>query len=559
MKLVECVPNISEGKDRKIIDAVAGEVTGVEGVRLLDIDPGSATNRTVITFVGEHDAAVEAAFRLIRKAAELIDMRGHKGEHARNGATDVCPFVPLGETTMEECADLARKLGARVGRELGIPVYLYENAASKPQWRNLANIRKGEYEALPEKLGKEEWQPDFGPNAWSDKVAKTGATQIGAREFLIAYNINLNAKDPKQAKRIGLEIREQGGALLRDASGKGLRDENGKLRKTDKGLFAHCKAMGWYIEEYRCSQVTMNLTNFKITPAHVVFDKVCELATELGVRVTGSELVGLVPLEAMKQSGRHYLAKQGASTGVPEADLIEAAVVSLGLNQISPFDPNKRIIEYAFASKRPLVESTVTGFVDELSRNSPAPGGGSVAALCGALSAGLSSMVANLTVGKKGYEAVEKEMVKIGDAGQYLKDRLVRAIDDDTFAFNKVMAAFGLQKGPQRDAAVLEANKSATLVPLSVIETIPEALELAAVVAERGNSNSLSDSGVAVLCGRTAAMGAYYNVLINLAGIEDPGFKAEIRSRADTLMGKIAARCDELDAQIKARLLTPLA
>lgn len=558
MKLVECVPNISEGRDRKIIDAVANEVTTVEGVRLLDIDPGAATNRTVITFVGEHDAAVEAAFRLIRKAAQLIDMKHHKGEHARNGATDVCPFVPLGTTTMDECADLAVQLGRRVGAELEIPVYLYENAASKPEWRNLSNVRKGEYEALPEKLGKPEWKPDFGPSEWSDSVAKTGATQVGAREFLVAYNINLNAKDTKQAKRIGLAIREQGGAVKRDADGKGLRGADGKLLKIDKGLFEHCKAMGWYIDEYRCSQVTMNLTNFKVTPPHLVFDKVCELATELGVRVTGSELVGLVPLEAMKLAGRHYLAQQGASTGVPEADLIEAAVVSLGLNQISPFDPNKRIIEYAFAQRRPLVESTVTGFVDELSRNSPAPGGGSVAALCGALSAGLSAMVANLTVGKKGYETVESEMLKIADAGQFLKDRLVRAVDDDTFAFNKVMAAFGLPKGPARDAAALEANKNATLVPLSVIETIPGALELAAVVAQRGNSNSLSDSGVAVLCARTAAMGAYYNVLINLAGIGDLGFKAEINSRADSLMDKILPRCDELDNQIKARLLAPL-
>ena len=554
MKLVECVPNISEGRDRRIIDTVSREVETVDGVSLFDVDPGAATNRTVITFVGPPSAASEAAFRLIHKAAELIDMRDQKGEHARNGATDVCPFVPLGDSTMEECAELARSLGKRVGEELGIPVYLYEEAASKPEWRNLANIRKGEYEALPDKLGRAEWRPDFGPNEWNDRVAKTGTTQIGARQFLIAYNINLNTKEVKFARRIGMAIREQGGAVVRDEKGNKVRGPDGNFLKHEKGLFEKCKATGWFIEEYGVAQVTMNLTDFRVTPPHAVFDKVCELADEMGVRVTGSEIVGLVPLAAMAAAGRHYLAKQGLSTGVPEADLVEMAVMSMGLKQVSLFKPEERIIEYRVAQKRPLVAKTIRGFADELSRNSPAPGGGSVAALSGALAAGLSAMVANLTVGKSGYEQVEQEMIRIADSGQYLKDRLLNAVDDDTFAFNKVMACFGMAKGKERDAALLAANKEATLVPLSVLECIPNVLSIAAQVAEQGNQNSLSDSGVAALTARAAAVGAYYNVLINLGGIEDRGFVEEIKSRADALYKGATERGDALDAMILAKL-----
>lgn len=558
MKLVECIPNISEGRDRKIIDAIAAEAQTVDGIRLLDVDPGAATNRTVITFVGDIEAAEEAAFRIIRKAKELIDMRSHAGEHARNGATDVCPFVPLGDTTMEDCVILARKLGQRVGDELGVPVYLYEEAATKPAWRNLATIRAGEYEALESKLAKEEWKPDFGPNRYTEEVARSGATQIGARQFLIAYNINLNTQNTKLAKRIGLTIRQQGGAVERDENGKKVRDADGKFIKLEKGLFEHCKATGWFIEEYGVAQVTMNLTDFHVTPPHVVFDKVCELATELGIRVTGSEVVGLVPLESMLEAGRYYLDKQKANIGVPESDLIEMAIQSMGLSQISPFDPNERIVEYCVAPKRPLVQDSVTGFVDELSRNSPAPGGGSVAALSGALAAGLAGMVAGLTIGKPGYGKVKDEMVKAALLGQRLKDFLVRAVDDDTFAFNEVMACFGMPKGKAKDAAILAANKKATLVPLSVVEKIPEVLDIAAIVASKGNQNSLSDAGVAVLAARTAAMGAYYNVLINLAGIDDVGFKAEVKAKADGLVQQIEERCTALDATILAKLREPL-
>lgn len=558
MKLVECVPNISEGRDKKVIDAIAREVETVEGVRLLDVDPGAATNRTVITFVGPPDNAVEAAFRLIRKAASLIDMKNHFGEHARNGATDVCPFVPLGNTTMAECVELAQRLGKRVGEELGIPVYLYEEAATKAEWKNLAKIRAGEYEALHTKLGKEEWKPDFGPNEFTPEVAKTGATQIGARQFLIAYNINLNTDNTKYARRIGMTIREQGGAVVRDADGKKKRGPDGQFLKNEKGLFEHCKATGWYIEEYGCAQVTMNLTDFHITPPHIVFDKVCELAEEVGVRVTGSEIVGLVPKEAILAAGRHYLTKQKSSTGVPESDLVEMAIRSMGLNQVSQFNPKERIIEYCVAEDRPLVSLRVDEFADELSRSSPAPGGGSVAALVGSLAAGLSAMVANLTIGKGGYGKVREEMIKAADAAQYLKTRLINAVDEDTFAFNAVMACFGMPKGLKRDAAILEANKQATLVPLSVVETIPDLLRIAELMAEEGNQNSLSDAGVAVLSARTAAKGAYYNVLINLASIADKAFCKDIKHRADGLMADIDRKCDSLDEKILATLQAPL-
>jgi glutamate formiminotransferase/formiminotetrahydrofolate cyclodeaminase len=558
MRLVECVPNISEGRDKRIIDAVTAEIETVEGARLLDVDPGAATNRTVITFVGSPEAASEAAFRLIRKAAELIDMRRQTGEHARNGATDVCPFVPLAGTTMEDCADLARQLGRRVGDELGIPIYLYENAASRPEWRFLANIRQGEYEALPDKLGSDEWKPDFGPNQWNDTVARTGATQIGAREFLIAYNINLNTKNTRYARRIGLMIRDQGGAVVRDEKGRKVRGENGKFLKHEKGLFDFCKATGWFIEEYGVAQVTMNLTNYKVTPPHLVFDKVCEIANDIGCRVIGSEIVGLIPRRAMLDAGRYYLGLQKASAGVPEADLVEVAVQSMGLSSVAPFVPDEKIIEYMVREPRPLVDSTVTGFADELSRDSAAPGGGSVAALCGALAAGLATMVANLTAGKSGYGKVGPEMKEVAEKGQQLKDRLVAAVDDDTFAFNEVMAAFGLPKGKARDEAILAANKKATLVPLSVLETIPEVLELARATGERGNQNSLSDSGVAALSARTAASGAYYNVLINLAGIDDEKFVGEAQARADALIREVTQACDELDAFFVEKLKAPL-
>ena len=559
MKLVECVPNISEGRDRSIIDKVTAEIGKVPGCTLLDVDPGEATNRTVITFVGPPETIVEAAVRLAAKAAELIDMRTQKGAHARNGATDVVPFVPVSGVTMQDCVTLAREAGRRIGKELDIPVYLYENAASKEEWKNLANIRKGEYEALKDKLGRPEWKPDFGPAEWSERIARSGATQVGAREFLIAYNINLDTRNVKVAKEIGKIIREQGGAILKGPDGKKLRGPDGEFQKAKKGLFDFCKATGWFIQEYGVAQVTMNLTNYHVTPPHLVFDKVCELATESGCRVTGSEIVGLVPLEAMLAAGHYYLEKQGLSAGVPEPDLIEAAIRSLGLRDVAAFKPEEKIIEYRVREQRPLVALSVRGFADELSRDSAAPGGGSVAALCGALSAGLSSMVASLTVGKKGYDEVQAEMTGIAVEAQPLKDAFLLAVDDDTFAFNQVMESFSLPKAtPEeqtiRDEAIEKASQKATLVPLSVLEQCMKAIELARRVVEQGNRNSLSDAGVASLAARTAAAGAYLNVLINLGGLRDKPFVAATREKADTLWQEISERAKGVEDDVLARL-----
>jgi len=559
MQLVECVPNISEGRDRSVIDAVTAEIEKVAGCTLLDVDPGEATNRTVITFVGPPSTIVDAAVRLAAKAAELIDMRNHSGAHARNGATDVCPFVPVAGVTMEDCVEIAKQTAERIGTELGIPAYLYEHAASKPEWRNLANVRKGEYEALKDKLGKPEWKPDFGPDKWNDNVAKTGATQVGAREFLIAYNINLDTKNTKVAREIGKIIREQGGAIVRDENNKKKRGEDGKFVRTEKGLFEHCKATGWFIEEYGVAQVTMNLTNYHITPPHVVFDKVCELAMERGARVTGSEIVGLIPLEAMKMAGTYYLIKQKQSWGIPETDIIDQAARSMGFSDVAPFRAEEKIIEQMVMEKRPLIEMSSKEFVDELSRDSAAPGGGSVAALCGSLAAGLGAMVANLTIGKKGYKKVQQEMRALAAEGQELKDFFLNAVDDDTFAFNRVMDGFGMPKGtPEekkaREDAIETASQEATMVPLSVLEKTPAVLEIAHKVAERGNQNSLSDAGVASLAATTAACGAYYNVLINLGGLTDKEFVNKTREKADQIWKQVEGKAAEIHKEVLEKL-----
>jgi glutamate formiminotransferase/formiminotetrahydrofolate cyclodeaminase len=552
-KLIECVPNFSEGRDRGIIDAITGEIAKVAGATLLDVDPGEATNRTVVTFVATPEALVEAAFSAIRKAAELIDMRRHSGAHARQGATDVCPFVPVCGVTVEECVELANKLAARVGEELRIPVYLYELAATRPERRSLSEIRVGEYEALAEKLKKPEWKPDHGPAEFS---ATAGATVIGVRPFLIAYNINLNTRDTSLAKDIALTIRERGRAK-RDAAGKKMRDAEGNLVR-EPG-FPNCRATGWFIEEYGRAQVTMNLTDYTVTPVHVVFDRVVQLATELGVRVTGSEIVGLVPKEAMLQAGRHYLRKQGQTTGVNEQELIDIAVLSLGLAEVAPFEPAQKIIEYQVAQQRRLASMTVTGFDDELASSSPAPGGGSVAALAASMAAGLSSMVAALTFGKKGYTEHNERMEQIGVAAQALKDRLLAAMDDDTAAFDRVMACFRLPKGTDqekaaRQAAIEAATKEATLIPLSVLEACPEILELVGDLEAHGNQNSLSDAGVGGLMARAGAYGAYYNVLINLKGIEDKPWCDKVRAAADAAL----ARTDELGQRVQQAVLVKL-
>jgi glutamate formiminotransferase/formiminotetrahydrofolate cyclodeaminase len=545
MRLVECVPNFSEGRDLARIDEITGEIKGVEGVRLLDVDPGKDTNRTVITILGTPDEVVEAAFKAIRKAAEVIDMSKHSGAHARMGATDVCPFIPVSGMTMDDCAELARRLGKRVGEELGIPVYLYEYAAATPERQNLANIRAGEYEGLETKLADPEWKPDFGPAEFNPGA---GATVIGAREFLIAYNVNLNTRDTKIAREIAFTIREKG-RLKRDKENKIVRDENGKAVSVP-GIFKQCKAVGWYMEDFGRAQVSINLTNYKITPPHLVFDECERIAAEHGARVTGSELVGLIPLEAFLESGRHYLKKMGKTTGVPDSELVHTASLSLGLSDLYEFEPDKKIIEYFMRRDDSLVGMTAAHFTDVLSTDAPAPGGGSVAALCGALSGALSAMVGALTHGKKGYEEAFDEMERVGAAAQKLKIEFLADVDRDTDAFNKVMDAMRMKKKTDEQkaawaAAIEETTKQATLVPMNVLRRSRDAAELARVVAEKGNTNSLSDAGVAALAARTAAEGAYLNVIINLPGIEDEKFKSEISKEAGKVRTEVVKHTEE--------------
>jgi glutamate formiminotransferase/formiminotetrahydrofolate cyclodeaminase len=540
MRIVECVPNFSEGRDKDKINAIVREIEAVPGVKLLDADPGESTNRTVVTFIGEPGAVKEAAFKAIKKAAEVLDMRTHKGAHSRIGATDVCPFVPVSGVTMEDCIRLAHELGGRVAGELGIPVYLYEEAAQKPDRRNLANIRAGEYEGLPEKLKDPNWAPDYGDPVFNPK---SGATVIGAREFLIAYNINLNTRDRRLAHEIALNLRESGRAK-KDKDGNVVRDSLGNSVKLP-GKFRDVKAVGWYIEDYGVAQISINFTNYKRSPVHAVFDETVKQAEKLGLRVTGSELVGLIPKEAVLMAGRHYLEKQGKTAGVPEEEIIRTAVLSLGLNDVSTFDPDKKIIERQFKEAgKMLVSLNLREFADEVSMDSPAPGGGSVAALCGALSAALSSMVANLTYGKKGYEESGEDMKRVAVRAQELKDELLRAVDLDSRAFNKVMEAFRLPKGTgdqnrEREAAVEDASKGASLVPLGVLAAAAELIELAEVVARKGNRNSLSDAGVAGLTAQAAGEGAYYNVRINLPGIKDERFRTRTAKQAEALKRKL--------------------
>jgi glutamate formiminotransferase/formiminotetrahydrofolate cyclodeaminase len=556
MKLVECVPNFSEGKDPKIIQAITDEIQAQEGVTLLDVDAGAATNRVVVTFIGPPEAVKEAAFKAIKKAGELIDMERHKGEHPRMGATDVCPFVPVAEVSMEECVNLANELGQRVGEELKIPVYLYEYAAKTPLRKNLADIRKGEYEGLPEKLKDPLWKPDFGPAKF---VPKSGATVIGAREFLIAYNVNLNTKDPKLAHEIALRIREKG-RIKRDAQGKRVRDENGKLVRIP-GTLKAVKARGWYIPEYNCAQVTMNLVNYKITPIHIAFEEICKQAQDLGLIVTGSEIVGMVPKSAILEAGRHFLLKQKKSIGVPEEELIDIAIKSLGLNQVSEFIPEKKIIEYRLAAqKTKLIKKNVREFLNELSTDSPAPGGGSTAALAGSLAASLASMVSNLTIPKKGYEGVRDEMEEIAIRAQELKDKFLEAIDRDNEAFLEVMKCMRLPKKTEeqkkeKDLALKKALKEATLVPYEVMEMGKEALELTKEVVKKGLETSLSDAGVGALMAEAAITAAFFNVMINLPSIQDEKFKQEMKEKAKKIYQYSSSLGSDIKKIVIERLL----
>lgn len=537
MQLVECVPNFSEGRDQVVLDAIASAVTSVDGVRLLDVDPGKATNRTVFTFVGSPDSALEAAFRAIRMAAERIDMRRHQGEHARLGATDVCPFVPLDGTSMEDCVDLARRLGQRVGEELQLPVYLYEEAASRPERRNLATIRAGEYEGLEAKLREREWAPDFGPARFEPR---SGATVIGAREFLVAYNINLNTRDKRLAQDIALDLREAG-RNQRGPDRKFIRDSQGVPLKKP-GRFRHVKAVGWYIEEYGRAQISINLTNLKVSPLHAVFDATCEEATKRGLRVTGSEIVGLVPRAALLEAGRFFLHKQGRSTGVPEKELVHIAVRSLGLDELGPFEPDTKVVEYRVrdAATQRLRQSDLDAFVDELSTESAVPGGGSVAAVCGALGAALASMVANLTHAPHKPDLPLEDLEELALEAQGLKESLLTAVDRDAAAFAGVLAAMRLPRKSEaesaaRDLALREATREATRVPLGVLQQCSGVARLAGEAVRIGHRASLSDAGVAALCAAAGAEAAYYNVLINLNSLDAPEeatYVAETRSAA---------------------------
>lgn len=553
MKIVECVPNISEGRDKAKIDAVTSVVEKVKGCKLLDVDPGEATNRTVITFIGDPEGIAEAAFQLVKKAAELIDMSTHKGAHPRMGATDVCPFVPVSGVSMKDCAEIARKVGKRIGDELGIPVYLYEEAASRPDFANLANARKGEYEGLRDRFtgpDKDYWKPDFGPASFNPK---SGAMAVGAREFLVAYNINLSTRDRRIAHDIALDIREAGRAK-RDADGNIVRDEKGKAIKV-KGKFTHVKAVGWTIEEYGRAQISINFTNYKITPVHVVFDECVKQAEKRGARVTGSELVGLIPRQAMLDAGRYYLNKMGKCIGVPESELIHTAVLSLGLSDLYPFKPEEKIVESFVACEGWLEGMKLADYFDELSTDSPAPGGGSVAAVSGAQAAALVSMVANLTHGKKGYEDYWDDMERVAVSAQKLKNELDASIDRDTDAFNSLMAANRIKaKTEEEKAAKAQALEAATLeaieVPLSVIRNMVKVMELAKETAEKGNRNSISDVSTAAAQARAAAEGARDNVMINVPGLEDKKKGKALLSESTKLLEKIRKSADEVIAKV---------
>jgi len=554
MKLMECVPNFSEGRDMAVLEAIASAMKSVKNVTLLDMDPGADTNRTVFTLAGEPEAVVEAAFRGIKKASELIDMSKHKGEHPRMGATDVCPFIPISDMTMEECVEYANKLGKRVGDELGIPVYLYEYAARKPEWKNLANVRKGEYEALADKAKDPAWKPDYGPHIFN---VKSGATAISAREFLIAYNINLNTRDKKKAHDIALSIRESGRAA-RDEHGKLIKDKDGKTVMVP-GLFKYCKAVGWYIDEYNRAQISINLTNYKVTPPHLVLDKVRELAREKGLEVTGSELVGLIPKAAILESGKYYLQKMNESTGIPEKMIIETAIQSMGLAELYPFELEKKVIEYAIAKKDRLVNMKVEEFCDILSTDAPAPGGGSVAALCAAMSGALSAMVSNLTIDKKGYEGVQDKAMQFAPMGQDIKERAMRCIDEDTDAFFAMMDAMHLPKKTDEEISFRKkqielCTKGAIMAPLKTLRISLEAIELAKQVAMIGNLNALSDAGVAALTALAAAKAANFNIMINIPGITDDEFKQTTLTEAKELVTRCESLAKEVEEDVSSRL-----
>ncbi len=560
-QLIECVPNISEGRDSKIIEIVSQIVETVEGVKLLDVDPGKATNRTVITFVGEPEPVIEAAFRLIKKASELIDMSKHSGEHPRFGATDVCPLVPISGISLKETAKYAHKLGERVGKELGIPGYFYETAAKEEKRKNLASCRSGEYEGLANKLSDPNWKPDFGPAKFSDHVARTGATAISARDFLIAYNVNLNTTSTRRANAIAFDIREAG-RVKREGNpvtGKKVLDKNGEPVRIPGKLKA-VKGIGWYIEEYGIAQISYNLTNISITSMHQVFDESCKAALKRGIRVTGSELIGLIPLKAMLDAANFYLKKQERSLGISESEKIKIAVKSLGLDDLKPFDPEEKIIEYMLEDdEKKLIDYKLDDFADETAAESMAPGGGSIAAYVGALGVSLGTMVANLSAHKPGWDDKWEFFSKWAEKGQTYKNRLLFLVDEDTSAFNKIIDGFRMPKGTDdekkaRARAIEEATKYATEIPFRVMETAFSSMEVMQAMIKDGLQTSLSDAGVGILCARTAVVGAYFNVKINAKDIKDRNFAEGILARAETIYQKTLKIEKEVVAIIDGKL-----
>ena len=543
MQLIECVPNISEGRNKIIIDKIVDVVETVDGVKLLNVDPGKATNRTVITFVGEPEKVIESAFLLIQKAQELINMSLHKGEHPRMGAVDVCPLIPISNISMEETVEYAHKLSKRVGNDLNIPVYCYENAAKEQKRINLSNCRSGEYEGLSKKIITKEWNPDYGPNDFNESVVKSGVTAISARDFLIAYNINLNSTSSRRANAIAFDLREAG-RIKREGdkiSGKIIKDSKGNpLRQP--GLFKNLKGIGWYIEEYGIAQISYNLTNINVTSLHDVFEKTCERATARGLRVTGSELIGLVPKKVLVDAGKYFLKKQSRSLAIPERDIIQIAVKTLGLDELQPFNQDERIIEYALKNENHfLANLTLIDFANKTSSESPAPGGGSISAYTGALGAALSTMVANLSANKRGWDDKWEFYSNWGEKSLNFQNILVNLVDEDTKAFNKIMSAVSLPKDTteeklNRSKALESATKNAIEVPFKIMETSFACLESIKCMTELGNPNSISDAGVAALCIRTAVMGAFLNVKINCKDLKDKKFVSSILKKGKVIV-----------------------
>lgn len=573
-RIIECVPNYSEGRNKEIIDQIVAAVAdtkvvterGEESVKVLDVDPGEATNRTVVTFVGSPEAVLEAAFQGEKKAAELIDMRHHHGAHPRSGATDVLPLVPVAGITLEECGELARGLAKRIYNELGIPCYCYEAAAYKPERKNLAVCRAGEYEALPEKVIDPERKPDFGPEAYTETVAKAGASNVGARDFLIAVNFNLNTTSTRRAMAVAFDVREKGRPAREGGSltGKIIKDEAGKTVWIP-GTLKGCKAIGWFIEEYGIAQVSMNITDMNVTPLHVAFEEVCRAAAARGLRVTGTEIVGLVPKRVLADAGKFYLEKQQRSLGVPEEELIKIAVKSLGLNDLKPFNPKEKVIEYLMtdeevqARKERLVRMSVKGFARETASESAAPGGGSVSAYMGALAAALGTMVANLSAHKRGWDDRWKEFSDWAERGQDVMERLLRLVDEDTEAFAKIMDVFSMPKGTEEEkAARAEAMEKATLyasrVPLKTMQTAMEAMPVALAMARIGNPASASDAGVGAIAALAAVRGAHLNVRINAAGLKDRALASELADEAARIEAEAVAAEAEVLAEVNKNI-----